>query len=264
MEYIELDEIIIEPVMKEAYKRELNGEGIGSSRCTWKKHEDNLLSELVALHKGKNWRLVAEAISSQVRQKSAKQCRERWHTHLNPDINLTAWSKEEQTILLKMHKILGSKWSEIAEKLPGRTDNAVKNWFFCRLRKLLRTIKNFSIKSNSIGMDDVEQSAYLLNYLYTYYLSPDHQKNMKKIINLRIMGRKNQGDRYLHNMISKDQSLPYCFQKYVKFFVFNIPSFLVQNLLHSFPQLFLLASNELLSKGLSELYVLNLLNVPMS
>lgn len=224
--------------MNQTYKR-TSPEGNNTSvRSIWTKEEDELLTQLVSTYNGKKWDLVAQSISSERRKKTAKQCRERWHTRLNPAICSEAWKKEEENKLLELHKLLGNRWSEIADKLPGRTDNAVKNWFFCRLRKLLRCVKNASIEVNLSDTTDVEQLAYLLNYLYMFYISPEHEKNMQKLVCARIIGRTNQGDRYLRNMISGDSSIIFCFQKYIEFLLLNLPSSTCKILIAKYPQIF--------------------------
>jgi hypothetical protein len=51
----------------------------------------------------------------------------RWHNQLNPAIKKGPWTEEEDDIILEMQAKYGNCWAKITEKLPGRTDNAVKN-----------------------------------------------------------------------------------------------------------------------------------------
>ncbi|XP_042482311.1 transcription factor MYB64-like [Macadamia integrifolia] len=89
----------------------------------WTDEEDRLLVKLVKQYGVRKWAQIAQKLSG----RAGKQCRERWHNHLRPDIKKDTWSEEEERVLVESHKKVGNKWAEIAKQITGRTENAIKN-----------------------------------------------------------------------------------------------------------------------------------------
>lgn len=99
----------------------------------WSKEEDEKIIELVIKFGPKKWSTIAQHLPGRI----GKQCRERWHNHLNPAINKEAWTQEEELALIRAHQIFGNKWAELTKFLPGRTDNAIKNHWNSSVKKKL-------------------------------------------------------------------------------------------------------------------------------
>ena len=123
----------------------------GLIKGPWTRREDRIV-----------WRCIDEGITKwaevakRVPGRLGKQCRERWFNHLAPCVNKSDWTPEEDEILARAHKQLGACacwvrsvchtaypsccgggggdgddagnwWVELARRLPGRSENGVKN-----------------------------------------------------------------------------------------------------------------------------------------
>lgn len=97
----------------------------GLIKGPWTKEEDELLNKLIDNDPSKHWGNIA----SKVPGRTPKQCRERWSLNLDPAINHSKFSPEEDDLLLRLHEQMGSRWAEIKCQFERRTENAVKTRF---------------------------------------------------------------------------------------------------------------------------------------
>nr|URY18893.1 MYB protein [Zanthoxylum bungeanum]URY18894.1 MYB protein [Zanthoxylum bungeanum]URY18895.1 MYB protein [Zanthoxylum bungeanum]URY18896.1 MYB protein [Zanthoxylum bungeanum] len=109
---------------------------VGLHRGPWTPREDTLLTKYIQAHGEGHWRSLPKKAGL---LRCGKSCRLRWMNYLRPDIKRGNITADEDDLIIRLHALLGNRWSLIAGRLPGRTDNEIKNYWNTHLSKRLRT-----------------------------------------------------------------------------------------------------------------------------
>nr|CAB3476119.1 unnamed protein product [Digitaria exilis] len=88
----------------------------------WSPEEDERLFTQITYHGVSTW---------------SSSCRLRWMNYLRPDLKKEPITKREEELIVSLQRSLGNRWSTIAARMPGRTDNEIKNYWNSRIRKRL-------------------------------------------------------------------------------------------------------------------------------
>ncbi|KAK3330706.1 Homeodomain-like protein, partial [Apodospora peruviana] len=90
---------------------------------TWTREEDQRLRDAVAIH-GTRWSKIANLVGT----RNGDQCWKRWYDCLDPKIDKSPWTAEEDMKLLRTVAKHGRNWTGIVNKhFPNRTSLSAKN-----------------------------------------------------------------------------------------------------------------------------------------
>ncbi|XP_065030059.1 MYB31 transcription factor31-like [Musa acuminata AAA Group] len=105
-----------------------------TNKGAWTKEEDERLVAHIRAHGEGGWRTLPRAAGL---LRCGKSCRLRWINYLRPDLKRGNFTQEEDETIINLHRLLGNRWSLIAARLPGRTDNEIKNYWNTHIRRKL-------------------------------------------------------------------------------------------------------------------------------
>ncbi|KGN63635.1 transcription factor MYB35 [Cucumis sativus] len=103
-------------------------------RDLWTAEEDAKILAYVSKHGTSNWTSAPKKAGL---RRCGKSCRLRWTNYLRPDLKHQNFTSQEEELIIRLHAAIGSRWAIIAQQLPGRTDNDVKNYWNTKLRRKL-------------------------------------------------------------------------------------------------------------------------------
>ncbi|XP_043710083.1 myb-related protein 308-like [Telopea speciosissima] len=130
-----------------------------TNKGAWTKEEDQRLINYNRAHGEGCWRSLPRAAGL---LRCGKSCRLRWINYLRPDLKRGNFTEEEDELIIKLHSLLGNKWSLIAGRVPGRTDNEIKNYWNTHIRVEM-TAATYTI----CGKIPVKSSGFFLQMAYS-------------------------------------------------------------------------------------------------
>ncbi|KAK4748557.1 hypothetical protein SAY87_015143 [Trapa incisa] len=141
---------------------------LGVKKGSWTAEEDKKLIIFILNNHHCCWRVVPKLAGL---RRCGKSCRLRWTNYLRPDLKRGLLTDAEEQLVIDLHARLGNRWSKIAARLPGRTDNEIKNHWNTHIKKKLVKMGINPVTHEPIGKssDEDHQSSLQMN------LPTDHQ-----------------------------------------------------------------------------------------
>ncbi|XP_073146283.1 transcription repressor MYB5-like [Henckelia pumila] len=122
------------PSLKQAEAVAAAAKVLDVKRGPWTAEEDEILADYVKREGEGRWRMLPKKAGL---LRCGKSCRLRWMNYLRPSLKHGNISSDEEDLILRLHRLLGNRWSLIAGRIPGRTDNEIKNYWNTHLSKKL-------------------------------------------------------------------------------------------------------------------------------
>ncbi|XP_047967638.1 transcription factor MYB20-like [Salvia hispanica] len=141
---------------------------VGLKKGPWTADEDKKLFNFILTNSQCCWRAVPKLAGL---LRCGKSCRLRWTNYLRPDLKRGLLPDFEEKLVIDLHAQLGNRWSKIASRLPGRTDNDIKNQWNTHIKKKLKKIGIDPVThqplqvevESTISIDDGQNDVLLVN-----------------------------------------------------------------------------------------------------
>ncbi|CAM8996586.1 unnamed protein product [Rhodiola kirilowii] len=133
---------------------------LGVKKGPWTAEEDTKLINFIITNGQCCWRAVPKLAGL---KRCGKSCRLRWTNYLRPDLKRGLLNEEEEQLVIDLHASLGNRWSKIAAKLPGRTDNEIKNHWNTHIKKKLKRMGIDPITHKPINKEEMSSANEDLN-----------------------------------------------------------------------------------------------------
>ncbi|CAM8995966.1 unnamed protein product [Rhodiola kirilowii] len=133
---------------------------------SWSEEEDEKLLSYITKYGHGHWEVLARKAGL---NRTGKSCRLRWLNYLRPGIRRGNITLHEQLIILQLHARWGNRWAKIAECLPGRSDNEIKNYWRTRVQ---RQAKQLHCEPNSHQFREIMHHVWMPQLAERVQLQP--------------------------------------------------------------------------------------------